>query len=104
MNETVTIPPRRRPVAKLESNPGDAPLGQKEIQGRTIQKFLVRITSCRRRLLDEDNLCEKYHVDLCRYAGVMPDDAPGEVKIEVCQKKTEKEETEKTIIEVYELT
>lgn len=92
-----------RKTAKLESNSGNAALDSKKVQGQSGQKFLVRITSFRKRLLDEDNLCEKYHVDLCRYAGVLPDDAPGEVKIEVCQKKTGKEEPEKTLIEVFEL-
>lgn len=97
----VIIPTRK--IAKLESNPCNAALGQKEVQGRIGQKFLVRITSIRKRLLDEDNLCEKYHVDLCRYCGALPTDTPDEVKIEVCQKKAGKKEPEKTIVEVFEI-
>jgi hypothetical protein len=49
-------------------------------------------------LLDQDNLCEKYHVDLCRYAGVIPDDSPEQVIIEVNQRKTVKGEAEFTEI------
>ena len=87
--------------AKLESSPGDAPLGKEEVQRPVGERFLIRVTSIRKRLLDEDNLCEKYHVDLCRYAGVLPDDAPGKVQIEVCQQKAAKGESEQVVIEVF---
>ena len=92
-----------RKVAKLESDFGDAALDAEKVQGRFGQKFLVRVTSIRKRLLDEDNLCEKYHVDLCRYAGIIPCDEADKVKIEVCQKKAGKADEEKTVIEVFEL-
>ena len=95
------IPPRK--AAKLESNPRDAALDAKEVQGRPSQKFLVRVTSLRRRLIDEDNLCEKYAVDLCRYAGILPSDEASQCKIEVCQEKVGKEKPEETIVEVFEL-
>ena len=85
----------------VESNPWDAPLGAEEVQRPVGERFLVRVTSIRKRLLDEDNLCEKYHVDLCRYAGVLPDDAPGKVQIEVFQQKAAKGESEQTLIEVF---
>lgn len=68
------------------------------------QRFLVRIKSRRKRLLDEDNLCEKFAVDCCRYAGLLPDDAPGETKIEISQEKVGKEEREETLIEIFDLT
>ena len=92
-----------RKITKLESNSSNATLDTKEVQGRFSQKFLVRVTSVRKRLLDEDNLCEKYHVDLCRYAGIIPCDEAEKVKIEVCQKKAGKEDAEETIIEIFEL-
>jgi hypothetical protein len=88
------------PIAKLESNLGDAPLATQEIQRPTSERLLVRVTSIRQRFLDEDNLCEKYHVDLCRYAGIIPDDSPDKIKIEVCQRKAKKGEQEMTVIEV----
>lgn len=89
-----------RKAAKLESNSSDAPLGAEEIQRPISQRFLVRVTSRRRRLLDQDNLCEKYVVDLCRYAGIIPSDAPGETAIEVRQQKSK---AEKILIEVFGL-
>jgi hypothetical protein len=92
-----------REIAKLERHPCDAPLGTQEVQRPTGERFLVCVTSVRKRLLDQDNLCEKYHVDLCRYAGVIPDDSPGEIEIKVGQRKTAKGEAEHTIIEVIQL-
>jgi hypothetical protein len=91
-----------RQVAELESNPSHAPLEAKEVQGSDRGRFLVRVTTRRKRLIDEDNLCEKYHVDLCRYAGVLFDDAPERTKIEVSQAKCKKGEPEEITIEVFQ--
>jgi hypothetical protein len=87
--------------AKLERHLGDGTLGAAQVQKGTGQRILVRVTSFRTRLLDEDNQCEKYHVDLLRYAGVIPTDAPGQTKIEVCQQKVGKGEREFVRIEVF---
>ena len=92
-------PENSGPAAVVEHDPGDASLAAKALQRRDRRQFFVRVTSFRRRLLDEDNLCAKYHVDLCRYAGAIPDDAPGQVKIEVGQVKGKHEEI---VIEIYE--
>lgn len=89
-------------AAFVERNPGDEPLAKKKVQRRTGERVLVRVTSVRKRLLDEDNLCEKYHVDLCRYAGVISGDEAGKTKIETAQRKAEKGEEEKVIIEVFQ--
>lgn len=91
------------PAPVLEPDSCDAPLGQKKVQRSIGQRILVRVTSHRARLIDEDNLCEKYAIDLCRYAGIIIDDSPGEVKIEVRQFKTLKGEDERTQIEVFEI-
>lgn len=100
-----TLPPNllarnTRKAPKLERGSGDAPLGAKKVQGRNCPEFFVRITSVRKRLIDEDNLCEKYHVDLCRYAGVISGDEAGKTKIETTQCKVEKGGEEKILIEV----
>jgi hypothetical protein len=90
-------------ASKLERIACDAPVDAKEIQGQYSGRVLVRVTSRRKRLLDEDNLCEKYHVDLCRYAGIISDDAPERTKIEVSQIKCRKGEPEEITIEVIRL-
>ena len=89
--------------AAMERNSCNAPLEKKEVQRRTGASFLVRATSIRKRLADEDGLCEKYLVDCCRYAGIIPDDAPGVCKIKTGQRKVEKGEEEHTLIEIFNL-
>lgn len=92
-----------RKAAKLESNPSDAPLEKKEVQRPDCERFLVRVESVRKRLLDEDNLCPKYVVDLCRYAGIIPCDSPEKVSIETRQRRCKKGEQEKIEITVDKL-
>lgn len=87
-------------ASKLEPNTGDAALGAVQVQADPSPRFFVSVTSFRRRLIDEDNLCEKYHVDLCRYAGIIPGDQAETTSITAIQKKVGKEEEEKTRIEV----
>lgn len=90
-------------AAELESNSEHGAIHPRQVQDRHPAQFLVCITSVRQRLLDEDNLCEKYHVDCCRYAGLIPDDSPQSVKIETRQRKAEKGESEHTLIEIFEI-
>lgn len=92
-----------RSAPKLERSAGDGTVGAVQVQGRIGRRFLVRVTAFRKRLLDEDNLCEKYHVDLLRYAGVLPSDAPGTAKIEVSQQKVGPKEPERVELKVFEL-
>jgi len=93
-------PANPRAVAKLESNLGHEPLGAKKVQGPTGKRFLVCVTSYRKRLIDEDNLCEKYHVDLCRYAGFLPSDAPEVCSIQTTQVKSKEEYIEIKIVPI----
>ena len=90
----------RRKAAVVERNFGDAPLEKKTVQRRTGASFLVRVTSVRKRLADEDGLCEKYFVDLCRYAGIIPSDAPDKTTIANRQVKVKTKDEEKTVITV----
>lgn len=85
---------------KPERATRDDALAEAQAQGRNQQRFLVVITSFRRRLLDEDNLCGKYHCDLLRYAGILPSDAPGQTQIQNRQSKVKTKEEERTEIEV----
>lgn len=65
---------------------------------------LVRITTCRRRLLDDDNPFPKYFVDALRYAGILFDDSPAWAQIEVVQKLVRGWDAERTEIEVFDLS
>ncbi len=90
----------RRPVAKLEPSSSDGTVGQIQVQEPATRKVLVIVTSFRRRLLDEDNLCEKYHVDCCRYAGLLPSDDPSRTQIQVRQEKVGSKAREFVRIEI----
>ena len=59
----------------------------------------VRVISFRARLCDPDNLCPKYFVDCLRYAGLIADDTPEHITIEVAQVKCRRKE-ERTEIEL----
>ncbi len=102
MNETHLTTKRPRKNAKLERDPCNGALDAKEVQGSTGARFFVRVTSIRKRLIDPDNICEKYHVDLCRYAGAIPNDSAAEIILETGQRKAGKAESEQTLIEIYE--
>jgi len=88
------------PSPKPKRAPGNVALAKAQTQKADSRRFLVVITSYRRRLLDEDNLCGKYHCDLLRYAGILPSDAPGQTQIQNRQSKVKSKEDEKTVIEV----
>jgi hypothetical protein len=90
-------------VAKLESDSSLPSLDSEKVQRPTGKRFLVRVESVRKRLLDPDNLCEKYHVDLLRYCGAIPGDTPQQIDLETSQRKAEKGEEEHTLIEVYRI-
>ena len=85
---------------KLERALGNGPLAACKAEKGNSSRVLIRVTSIRNRLLDEDNLAEKYHVDACRYAGLLLSDEPGKTKIEVGQRKAGKGEVERTEIEI----
>ena len=88
---------------ELERRASTSAVGKAKAKGRNSQRFLVRVTSIRRRLIDEDNLCEKYVVDCCRYSGILPCDSPEETRIEIRQRKAGKEEAEMTVVEIFNL-
>lgn len=86
---------------ELEQRPPVGAVRPKRAKGQNPDRFLVRVTSVRSRLIDFDNLCVKYVVDCCRYAGLLPGDGPGQTQIESCQRKAGKEEAEHTIVEIF---
>lgn len=84
----------------LEQPAGHEPLAQDQGQKGNPGRYIVRIESRRLRLLDEDNLAVKYHVDALRYAGVIPEDNAATCKIESFQTKVRTKAEEVTVIEV----
>jgi len=86
--------------AKLERDIGNATLAKAQTQSRDSGRVCVRITSVRKRLLDPDNLCEKYHLDLCRYAGIIPGDTEEQITLSTNQRKCEKGEEEYVEIQI----
>ncbi|PTY03317.1 hypothetical protein DB346_05405 [Verrucomicrobia bacterium LW23] len=86
----------RHPAQRARGAIGRAPVG--------CQRYRVRIISHRRRLLDQDNACAKYHIDSLRYAGLLPNDAPALCRIEpVEQIQVATEAEEKTVVVLDEL-
>lgn len=97
------LPESSGAASELERSCGDGTLGPGKPQKVLGKIFRVRVTSIRCRLLDVDNLCEKYFVDLLRYAGVIPSDDPASTQIEVRQQKADPGSPEETLIEVFKL-
>lgn len=92
-----------RKASVVERDSVHEPLEAEKVQGSVGKRVLVRVESVRKRLLDEDNLCEKYHIDLCRYAGIISGDEADKTKIETSQRKAQKGEEEKIILTIYEI-
>jgi len=90
-------------VAIVEPTPVHDALAAAPIQETNSQRFIVRVLSIRKRLLDEDNLAEKFIVDQLRYAGIIPDDCPETTKIEVSQRKCQGTEPERVRIEIQRI-
>lgn len=86
---------------KLERTARNATLGAREAQESHPIRYVVRVISVRIRLLDDDNLAEKYAVDFLRYCGAIPSDAPGKCKVETTQRKVEEGEQEHTEVRVW---
>lgn len=91
------------PSAVLERDLRPRPLAARKAQGINPARFLVRVTSYRVRLLDEDNLCAKYVVDCCRYAGLIPGDSPATTQIATGQEKVRSKAEERTEVEIVVL-
>ncbi len=94
---------RRRKASVVERNDEHEPLAKGQVQEAATARVFVRVTSVRKRLLDEDNLCEKFHVDCCRYAGLLLSDAPGKTSIKTTQRQAGKGEKEHIIIEITDI-
>lgn len=78
-----------------------APQGEKGDSPR----FAVLVISCRRKLLDPDNLVggAKYFIDGLRYAGIIPEDRPEDIDLAVRQQKVKTKIEERTEIVVKQI-
>jgi hypothetical protein len=92
--------PPQNEAPQLERHPGDESVAAPQVQKTPTGRVLVRIESRRINLLDEDNLCEKFLVDCCRYAGLIPGDAPHQAHIEARQIQVATKEEEETVLSV----
>ena len=57
-------------------------------------RYRVEVISHRKRLIDTDNLCPKFHIDALRYAGLIPDDSPEHIELVVRQVRSKENKTE----------
>ncbi len=88
------------PGPVVERDPRHGALAAPKAQASSAGKFFIRVVSYRRRLLDEDNLAEKYFVDCLRYSGLIPGDSPDRCRIVTTQEKVGSKEEERTEITV----
>jgi hypothetical protein len=89
-----------RPSAVSKRTPSHGALATRPSEKGHPAKYLVSVVSFRVRLLDEDNLCPKYHIDSLRYAGLLPADSPDRAHIITTQEKVESKEQERTEITI----
>jgi len=86
--------------AKLEQDTRHGSLAKKPIETHTTSRVHIRFESVRKRLLDPDNICEKWTLDCLRYIGVIRGDEPDKITLETSQRKAEKGEEERTEITI----
>lgn len=87
-------------TTKLEQDTRHGTLAEKPIETRSTGRVHIRFVSVRKRLLDPDNICEKWTLDCLRYIGVIPGDEPDKITLETTQRKAEKGEEERTEITI----
>ncbi len=92
-NNTGTTP-------KLEQDTQHGPLAEGQAKEMAADRVHIRFESVRKRLLDPDNLCEKWTLDCLRYIGVIRGDEPDKITLETTQRKAAKGEAEHTLITI----
>lgn len=78
----------------------DEPVAEKAGETKDSAPIHVSIRSYRRRLLDPDNACPKYFIDCLRYSGLIPDDRPEDITLQVSQVKVKTKAEERTEITI----
>ena len=87
---------------KLERDPSNAALEAEQGEEGASSRVHIRFVSVRKRLLDPDNLSEKWLLDCLRYCGAIRGDEPDKITLETTQRKARKGEEEHTLVEIYE--
>jgi hypothetical protein len=67
-------------------------------EARHPSRVRVCVVSFRARLCDPDNLCPKYFIDCLRYAGLIADDSPECITLEVRQVRCRRHEQRTEIL------
>lgn len=97
----------RRAASRPKPEPAvrNEPVEEKERASRLSPSFVIRIVSFRCRILDADNLVggTKYFTDGLRHAGIIPDDRPQDIILEVRQVQVARKEEERTEILIESL-
>ena len=76
----------------------DEPVAAPAREARHPSRVRVCVVSFRARLCDPDNLCPKYFIDCLRYAGLIADDAPDCITLEVRQVRCRRAEQRTEIL------
>ena len=90
----------RGPASRAESQPvvRDEPVAAPPREARDASRVRVGVVSFRARLCDPDNLCPKYFIDCLRYAGLIADDTPECITLEVRQVRCRRAEQRTEIL------
>lgn len=92
---------RRKPSrAQPEPGAGNALAGPAQGGTQDAGCFVVRITSYRVRLIDDDACVGKWFVDALRYSGLLPGDSVGQLDFQIRQSKVPSKSFERTEIEI----
>ena len=85
---------------RAESQPvvRDEPVAAPPREAGHASRVRVCVVSFRSRLCDPDNLCPKYFIDCLRYAGLIADDAPDCITLEVRQVRCRRAEQRTEIL------
>lgn len=86
--------------AVVERPPSNAALGASKGKEADSGRVHIRFVSVRKRLLDPDNISEKWTLDALRFAGIIRGDEPEKITLETTQRKAAKGEEEHTQIEI----
>lgn len=92
-NERLSSPKFKRGVRVKSVGKGQSEEGMRA-------EYTISIRSRRVNLLDPDNLYVKDVIDQVRYAGIIPEDTPEVIEIDITQEKVSHYKQEETIIEI----